>query len=75
MLQNGDNPCLEQQYDFSPGLDDAMAAMEAAEADELARRKQIADMLSAKQTKLNDLVSVHILYVCSSTVMSVYVWM
>ena len=43
-----------------------MAEMETAEIDELARRKQVANLLSEKQAELNDLVSVCIGAVCSS---------
>ena len=54
---------MEEQYGWSPGLDDAMAAMETAEINELAKRKRVADMLSEKQTELNDLVSVYAFYI------------
>ena len=63
VLQDGDNPAVEEQYGWSPGLDDAMAAMETAEINELAKRKRVADMLSEKQTELNDLVSVYAFYI------------
>jgi hypothetical protein len=48
----------QSEFAISPGLEAALAEMDTAEAVELARKKTLAELLSAKRAELNSLVSI-----------------
>jgi hypothetical protein len=53
---------LQSEFAISPGLEAALAEMDTAEAAELARKKTLAELLSAKRAELNSLVSIVCVY-------------